>query len=100
MPERYKRVPVGVHCAKVKGYAELKIEKPRVRFAQITPFQSNPSSFRGNVHLRQNLFLMVQVIERSRDITPRSMTLIVFLNLGISGRYIKFNNQFCHFGLS
>ena len=29
MPERYERVRVGWHCAKVKGHAELKIEKPR-----------------------------------------------------------------------
>ena len=27
MPERYERVRVGWHCAKVKGHAELKIQK-------------------------------------------------------------------------
>ena len=27
----YERVHVGWHCAKVKGHAELKIEKPRVK---------------------------------------------------------------------
>ena len=31
MPERHERVLVRWHCAKVKGYAELKIEKPRVK---------------------------------------------------------------------
>ena len=29
MPGRYERVCVGWHCAKVKGHAELKIEKSR-----------------------------------------------------------------------
>ena len=31
MPERYERVRVGWHCAKVKGHAELKIETPEQR---------------------------------------------------------------------
>ena len=31
MPGRYERVCVGWHCAKVKGHAELKIEKPIVK---------------------------------------------------------------------
>ena len=31
MPERYERVRVDWHCAKVKGHAELKIEKPTVK---------------------------------------------------------------------
>ena len=31
MPGRYERVRVGWHCAKVKGHAELKIEKSRVK---------------------------------------------------------------------
>ena len=31
MPERYERVRVGWHCAKVKGHAELKIEKTEKR---------------------------------------------------------------------
>ena len=31
MPERYERVLVSWHCAKVKGRVELKIEKPRVK---------------------------------------------------------------------
>ena len=49
MPGRYERVCVGWHCTKVKGHAELKIDKSRVktfivRFAQITPFQ--PQKFR------------------------------------------------------
>ena len=30
MPERYERVRVGLHCAKVKGHAELKIVKTLV----------------------------------------------------------------------
>ena len=56
MPERYERVRVVWHCAKVKGYAELKIENPRVKtlsydFPKLHHF--NPSSFRGNVHLCQ-----------------------------------------------
>ena len=56
MPERYERVHVGWHCAKVKGHAELTIEKPRVKtlsydFPKL--HHSNPSSFCDNVHLRQ-----------------------------------------------
>ena len=31
MPGRYERVCVGWHCTKVKGHAELKIEKSRVK---------------------------------------------------------------------
>ena len=31
MPERHERVLVRRHCAKVKGHAELKIEKLRVK---------------------------------------------------------------------
>ena len=31
MTGRYERVCVGWHCAKVKGHAELKIEKSRVK---------------------------------------------------------------------
>ena len=31
MPERHERVCVGWHCAKVKGHAELTIEKSRVK---------------------------------------------------------------------
>ena len=56
MPEGYERVRVGCPCAKVQGHAELKIEKPRVKtlsydFPKL--HQSNPSSFRSNVHVRQ-----------------------------------------------
>ena len=46
MPERYKRVLVGWHCAKVKG--------------------------RVDVYLRPNLKKTVKVGESSRDVTPRS----------------------------
>ena len=53
MPGRYERVCVGWHCAKVKGHAEL-------------------NSFGANVHLRQQKFKTGKVIERSRDVTPRS----------------------------
>ena len=31
MPKIYERVHVGWHCAKVKGHAELNIEKPSVK---------------------------------------------------------------------
>ena len=56
MPERYERVRVGWDCAKVKGHVELNIQNPRVKtlsydFPKL--HHSNPSSFRGNVHLRQ-----------------------------------------------
>ena len=56
MPERYERVRVGWHCAKVKGHAELKIEKPRLKtlsydFPKL--HDSKPNSFCANVHLRQ-----------------------------------------------
>ena len=51
-----KGIRIGWHCAKVKGHAELKIEKPRVKtlsydFPKL--HHSNPSSFHGHVHLRQ-----------------------------------------------
>ena len=52
MPARYERVRVGWHCAKVKGHAELKIEKPRVK-TLIYDFpklhHSSPNSFGANV---------------------------------------------------
>ena len=56
MPGRYERVCVGWHCAKVKGHAELKIEKSRVKtFIYDFPklHHSSPNSFGGNVHLHQ-----------------------------------------------
>ena len=71
MPGRYERVCVGWHCAKVKGHAELKIEKSFIYdFPKL--HHSSPNSFGANVHLRQIFFKMVKVIERSRDVTPRS----------------------------
>ena len=75
MPERYERVRVGWHCAKVKGHAELKIEKSRVKtfiydFPKLS--HSNPNSFGVNVHLCQFKKKPVKAIERSRDVTPRS----------------------------
>ena len=75
MPGRYERVCVGWHCAKVKGHTELKIEKSRVKtFIYDFPklHHSSPKSFGGNVHLRQFFVKTVKVIERSRDVTPRS----------------------------
>ena len=75
MPGRYERVCVGWHCAKVKGHAELKIEKPRVKtFIYDFPklHHSSPNSFSANVHLCQIFLKTVKVIERSRDVTPRS----------------------------
>ena len=75
MPGRYERMCVGWHCAKVKGHAELKIEKSRVK-TFICDFpklhHSSPNSFGADVHLRQISLKTVKVIERSRDITPRS----------------------------
>ena len=56
MAERYERVRVGWHCAKVKDHAELKIEKPRVKTSSYhfpKLHHSNPNSFSGNVHLGQ-----------------------------------------------
>ena len=75
MPGRYERVCVGWHCAKVKGHAELKIEKSRVKtviydFPKLHHF--SPNSFGANVHLRQFKKKTVKVIQRSRDVTPRS----------------------------
>ena len=75
MPGRYERVCVGWHCVKVKGHAELKIEKSRVKtFIYDFPrlHHCSPNSFGANVHLRQFLFKTVKVIERSRDVTLRS----------------------------
>ena len=75
MPGRYERVCVGWHCAKVKGHAELKIEKSRVKtFIYDFPklHHSSPNSFGGNVHLRQFCKKTVKVIAKSRDVTPRS----------------------------
>ena len=75
MPGRYERVCVGWHCANVKGHAELKIEQSRVKtFIYDFPelHHSSPNSFGANVHLRQILLKTGKVIERSRDVTPRS----------------------------
>ena len=75
MPGRYERVCVSWHCAKVKGHAELKIENSRVKtFSYDFPklHHSSPNSFGANIHLRQFFFKTVKVIERSRDVTPRS----------------------------
>ena len=60
---------------KVQGHAELEIEKPRVKtlsydFPKL--HHSSPNSFGANVHLRKLLLKTVKVIERSRDVTPRS----------------------------
>ena len=75
MPGRYERVCVGWHWAKVKGHTELKIDKSRVKtFIYDFPklHHSNPNSFGANVHLRQFCLNTVKVIERSRDVRPRS----------------------------
>ena len=59
MAGRYERVCIGWHCAKVKGHAELKIEKSRVKtFIYDFPklHHSSPNSFSANVHLRQFFF--------------------------------------------
>ena len=75
MPERHERVPVRWHCAKVKGHAELKIEKPRAKtlsydFPKL--HHSKTNSFCANVHLRQSFWKTVKVTKRSCDVTPRS----------------------------
>ena len=60
MPGRYERVCVGWHCAKVKGHAELKIEKSRVTtFIYDFPklHHSSPNSFGANVHLHKKIWL-------------------------------------------
>ena len=77
MLERYEKVLVGWHCAKVKGRLQLKIliEKHRVKtFISDFPklHHSNPNSFSANVHLRQFFLKTVKVIERSRGVTQRS----------------------------
>ena len=53
MPEKYKRVLVGYHCAQVKGHVELKIEKNVKTFSYDSPklHHYNPNSFGVNVHL-------------------------------------------------
>ena len=75
MPERHERVLVRWHCAKVKGHAELKIEKPRVKtlsydFPKLHHYKTN--SFCANVHLRQSFWKTVKVTKRSCDVTQRS----------------------------
>ena len=53
MAERYERVRLGWHCAKVKGHAELKIEKNRVKTSSYHYHKlhhSSPNSFGANVH--------------------------------------------------
>ena len=67
MPERHERALVRWHCAKVKGHAELKIEKPRVKtlsydFPKL--HHSKPNSFCANVHLRQSFWKTVKVMWR------------------------------------
>ena len=75
MPERHERVLVCWHCPKVKGHAELKIEKPRVKtlsydFPKL--HHSKTNSFCANAHLRQSFWKTVKVTKRSCDVTPRS----------------------------
>ena len=73
MSEIYERVRVGWHCAKVKGHAELKIGKPKVKtFSYDFPklHHSNPKGFGVNVHWRQKKLKTVKLIQRSRDVTP------------------------------
>ena len=56
MAERYERVRIGWQCAKVKGHAELKIEKSRIKTSSYhfpKLHHSNPYSFSANVHLHQ-----------------------------------------------
>ena len=77
MPDRYERVRVGWHCAKVKGHVELKIETPRVKTFSYTislnyTIPTPTVSVVYNVHLRQDFFKTVKVIERSHDVRPRS----------------------------
>ena len=75
MPERHERVLVRWHCAKVKGHAELKIEKPRVKtLSYDVPklHHSKTNSFCANVHLRQSFWKTVKVTKRSCDVTPWS----------------------------
>ena len=65
MPGRYERVCVGWNYAIVKGHAELKIEKSRVKtFIYDFPklHHSSPNSFGGNVHLRQKKLKTVKVM--------------------------------------
>ena len=74
MPERHETVLVRWHCAKVKGHAELKIEKSRVKtlsydFPKL--HHSKTNSFCANVHLRQSFWKTVKVTKRSCDVTPR-----------------------------
>ena len=69
MPERHERVLERWHCAKVKGHAELIIQKPRVKtlsydFPKL--HHPKPNSLCANVHLRQSLWKTVKVTERSR----------------------------------
>ena len=74
MAGRYERGCVGWHCAKVKGQAELKIEKSRVKvFIYDFPklHHSSPNSFGANGHLHKKVCKTGKVIERSRDVTPR-----------------------------
>ena len=74
MPGRYERVCIGWHCAKVKGHAELKNRKNRVKpFIYDFPklHHSSPNSFGANGHLHKKVCKTGKVIERSRDVTPR-----------------------------
>ena len=75
IPGRYEMVCVGWHCAKVKGHAELIIETSRVKtlsYDFLKLHHSSPNCFGANVHLRKKKKKTVKVIERSRDVTPRS----------------------------
>ena len=75
MPERYERVRVGWHCAKVRVYAELKIKKTRVKtfIVTISPNYTIPSPTVSLLRSTYaNIFLkMVMVIDRSRDVITR-----------------------------
>ena len=70
MAERYERVRVGWHCAKVKGHAELKIENPRVKTSIVTisPNYIVPTQAVSVLTSIYAILFTVKVIERSRDV--------------------------------
>ena len=112
MPEWYERVHVGWHCAKVKRHAELKIEKPRVKTLSYDFPELPHSTVSVLTYTYAKLKQTVMVIERSRDVTPRSKygkvkghprsscapNMVQFRLIFTELRHFE-NNGACHFSL-
>ena len=76
MPGRYERVCLGWHCAKVKGHAELKIEKklaPKVPLRESVQNKTYPPP----MGIRNNISKMIGLLTKLRPISSLVITDII-----------------------